>query len=147
MKDKNPPTMKNGANGMYFCLFFFAHIAPPMHAIISAIDRPVVPSHSPPTPINFMSPIPIGTVVLSPVFCRWWSYSAPMTVVSMYPNVAPITPSDNLVGNIGKNVINISPINISGNRYASGIILRLKSASEICTVQYAATSNRIIKNM
>ena len=62
MKDKNPPNRKNGANGMYFCFLVRAHMAPVMHAIISVIAKPFTPNHNPPTPISFMSPIPIGLI-------------------------------------------------------------------------------------
>ena len=116
MKDKNPPIKKNGAKGMYFCLCLCAHIAPVIHAIINASDRPLVPSHKPPTPINFMSPMPIG-VVFSPLcFCRCLSYIAPIVKVKMYPNVAAITASDKSIGKNGKKVISNIPISISGNR-------------------------------
>lgn len=83
MKDKNPPAMKNGAKGMYFCLFLCAHIAPPMQAIISAIDSPVVPSHKPPMLINLMSPIPIGVVFVFPCFRNRWSYIIPSADVKI----------------------------------------------------------------
>ena len=147
MKDKNPPVKKNGANGMCRCLFLYAHIAPVAHAIIKAIDRPLVPSHSPPMLISFISPIPIGIVVLSPCVRSRCSKMMPIIAVSVYPNVAPMMASDNWVGNAGKNVISINPISISGNRYASGIIRRLKSVIEICMAQKVAASSKNVKNM
>ena len=58
-----------------------------------------------------------------------------------------MTASDNWVGNAGKNVISINPISISGNRYASGIIRRLKSVIEICMAQKVAASSKNVKNM
>ena len=60
IQDKNPPAKKNGAKGINFCLLRCAHITPKMHAKISAIAKPVVPNHNPPTAINLISPIPIG---------------------------------------------------------------------------------------
>lgn len=60
IKDKNPPNKKKGANGMNFCRFAFAQIAPVIHAITSAVAMPDMPSHNPPTPSNFISPMPIG---------------------------------------------------------------------------------------
>ena len=62
IKDKIPPIIKKGPNGINFCFFLYAHAAPNMHAITSAIANPVGPHHSPPTAINFISPIPIGVV-------------------------------------------------------------------------------------
>ena len=122
MKDKNPPSRKNGANGMYFCLCLYAQSAPEMHAIISEIDNPIVPSHNPPTPINFMSPMPIGGVVFGFFFCSLWLNIMPIIVVVIYPNVAAKIASGNDTGN-GKKQISNKPVNISGNRYLSGIIL------------------------
>ena len=60
IKDKKLPAKKNGANGINCCFFCLAHIVPNMHAKISAIAKPVVPNHNPPTLISFISPIPMG---------------------------------------------------------------------------------------
>ena len=60
IKDKNPPNKKNGANGMNFWCFMFAHIEPVIHAMTKAAAIPVVPNHNPPTPSNYISPMPIG---------------------------------------------------------------------------------------
>lgn len=86
IKDKNPPNRKNGAKGMYFCLWFLDHIVPIMHAIINANAKPFVPSHNPPTPINLMSPMPIGDCVQLVAF----SNISPVITAMMYPNIAPI---------------------------------------------------------
>lgn len=110
------------------------------------MDKPVVPSHSPPTPISFMSPIPIGGGVFLSFFCNLWLKIVPISAVMIYPDVAPIMASDSVVGN-GKNAININPISISGKRYASGIMRRRKSWIEICAAQYAAIASKAIKNM
>ena len=46
-----------------------------------------------------------------------------------------------------KNVANINPINIKGNRYASGIIRVRKSVIEIWIAHHVASASRITKNM
>lgn len=52
--------MKNGPNGIKRARRYRAQIAPVMHAIINATANPDVPNHMPPTPINLISPMPIG---------------------------------------------------------------------------------------
>lgn len=81
---------KNGANGMNFCLFRLAHNAPKIHETINATARPFVPSHSPPTPSNFISPMPIGVSVFLFVRCMCVSNIQPIIIAIVYPNVAPI---------------------------------------------------------
>jgi hypothetical protein len=122
IKDKNPPNMKNGANGMNFWFCFRAHIAPDMPDIISASAKPPVPNHKPPIDISFMSPMPIGVSEFLLRRCMALSKINPSNADVMYPNVAPAIPV--LMSN-GKLYIPdvINPININGNKYASGIIL------------------------
>lgn len=99
IKDKNPPNKKKGAKGIYFCLFMFAQIAPDIHAIIRAIDMPYIPSHSPPIPNNFMSPMPIGVSDLGFFLRKIASNIKPINTDIIYPNVAPITASWMDIGN------------------------------------------------
>lgn len=66
-KAKIPPMIKNGANGMYFWSFLRAQMPPKIHEINIAMARPVVPSHNPPVPNNFISPMPIGDIA----FASW----------------------------------------------------------------------------
>lgn len=122
------------------------HIAPLRHAMINAHANPVVPSHIPPTPINFMSPMPIGMSA----FGLWrrirQSNVKPIIDAIRYPNVAPVTASEIDVGKL-KNVININPISINGNKKASGIIRVRKSVMEIMVAHITAHSNKIVKKI
>ena len=143
MKDKNPPTIKNGANGMNFCLFLRPQIIPKMHENTNAIAKPDVPNHNPPVANNLISPMPIGEFNLS-----WPNFSKtrPTIVANVYPITAPIT--DSAVEQIhGKKCITINPIKNNGHRYASGIILRRKSATDMRHAQNAAANNNRTKKV
>ena len=122
-KDKNPPIKKKGANGIYFCFFLMLQIYAKAHENIMAKDNPMVPSHIPPAPNNLISPIPIGGYFSC--FCIFSNIN-PTTSPRQYP-VAPPTTESAIVTGHGKNVVIISPANKNGNKYTSGIILRLKS--------------------
>ena len=132
--------MKNGANGINFCFFLYAHAAPNIHASTNEIANPTGPHHSPPTAINLMSPMPMGVSA-----CGSWrvitrSKISPITAAIMYPNVMPITPAPMSCGH-GKNVATIAPIIINGNKYASGIMRRRMSATEIFAAKYSPNIN------
>lgn len=99
IKDKNPPNKKNGANGINFCLFMFAQIAPVIHAITNAVAMPVIPNQMPPTPINFMSPMPIGDSEFGFFLRKIMSNINPIKTDIVYPNIAPITASVIGIGN------------------------------------------------
>ena len=64
-------------------------------------------------------------------------------MVVIYPNTAPITPSDVVIG-YGKKVVKHKPINISGNRYMSGIILWRISAMLILVAKNIAKNIKIM---
>lgn len=134
---------KNGANGINFCFFRFAQMPPNMHENINAIANPVVPSHNPATLNNFISPIPIGVFVLSLPKC---SNSNPIMPAKVYPVTAPTTDSVGLQIQ-GKKNTTINPINNKGKRYASGMILRRKSAIDMRQTQKNAPSNNNVKNV
>ena len=143
MKDKNPPANKKGANGMNFWCRLCPQIMPNMHENTNAMANPNVPSHNPATANNFMSPMPIGVFVLSREKC---SKIIPTIAAMAYPKTAPAT--DSAVLHIhGKKCVTINPISINGNKYASGMILRRKSATDIRHAQNAAPNNNAPKKM
>lgn len=146
IKDKNPPSKKNGPNGMYFVRCIYAQIAPVIHAMINASESPYTPSHSPPTPISFISPIPIGGYFNSLFLFSAFSNKKPIVAVVVYPKIPPSTALVISIG-YGKNTTKHSPININGNKYLSGMIRCRKSVIEICIAQYVAKSAKIMKNM
>ena len=112
-----------------------------MHANTKAIANPVVPNHNPAIANNLISPIPIGVFVLS-VAMR--SKIIPIIAANAYPKTAPAT--DSAVVQIhGKKWVIINPININGNKYASGMILRRKSATDMRHIQNAAPINKAPK--
>lgn len=127
---------------MYFCFFVAPQIMPDMHANANAPANPTDPSQMPATEINFISPMPMGGVWLG------WNFSNinPINDVNVYPATAAIAPSDGVTGH-GKNWVTTNPISNSGNRYASGIIRRRKSAREIPHAHAAAPANKIIKKI
>lgn len=98
MKVKKQPKIKNGANGIKRCLCARPHHAPIMQDIINAMDKPVVPNHSPPTPINLMSPMPIGVSYDCARRLEMYSYANPIKQDTKYPKAAPITPDSISVG-------------------------------------------------
>lgn len=120
-------------------------MAPDMHAIISAIDKPYVPSHIPPTPINLMSPMPIAGVSDDFDFGKC-SNAMPINVAIVYPNVAPKVACVKVIG-VLKKEISIKPINDNGNRYLSGMIRLAKSLRLMRMDKYAAIMINKIKNM
>ncbi len=124
IKDKNTATTKNGANGINFSFFQNPHAAPKRHANTSAMAKPVGPHHSPPTEINFISPIPIGLSDFGLRRCKILSKTSPTIADIRYPNVIPMTAALVFTGHAGKNVTKIAPIISNGNKYASGIIRR-----------------------
>jgi hypothetical protein len=142
-KDKNAPIKKKGANGIYFCLCLMFQMYANMHENIIAKDNPIVPSQTPPAPNNFMSPIPIG---------GYWSFFFSFSNIKptinpiQYPVAPPTTESEIVTGH-GKNVAVINPANKNGNKYTSGIILRLKSVVAIRQAQKSAPINIIEKNI
>ena len=145
-KAKIPPITKNGPNGIYFWRLIKAHNIPATHAITSANPKPFAPSHMPPTPISFISPRPIGGNV-SGFFLRiCQSNINPTNADIKYPNVAPIAASVMVVGQL-KNAISNNPDSINGNKYASGIIRRRKSATEINIAHIAAHTSKPIKKI
>ncbi len=111
--------------------------------ITIAIASPIVPSHIPPAPNNFISPIPIGGY-----FCFFLIFSNinPTTSPKQYPIEPPITESATVIGH-GKNVVINNPANKNGNKYTSGIILRFKSLVAIRTAQKIAPDNTKEKNI
>ena len=137
--------MKNGPNGINFCFLRYAHAAPNIHARTSAIANPVGPHHSPPTAINFISPIPIGESAFGLRCVMILSKINPTAVAIMYPNAMPTTPVWMPIGH-GKNVVTIMPIIINGKRYPSGIIRRRISVADILYPRYNANNNKITKN-
>ena len=142
-KDKNPLIKKKGANGIYFsCLFQFQMYANTQDIII-AIDNPIVPNQIPPAPSNLISPIPIGGYFS---FCFILSNINPTISPRQYPIAPPITESEIVTGH-GKKVVVKSPANKNGNKYTSGIILRLKSAVAIRTAQKIAPIKTNAKNI
>ena len=143
IKDKNPPIRKKGANGIYFSRLFQFHKYAKTHDIIMAIPNPMVPSHIPPAPSNFMSPIPIGG---NSAFFLNRSKINPTINPKQYPIAPPTTESAIVIGH-GKKVAVKRPANKNGNRYASGIIRRLKSAVAMRNAQKIAPINTIEKNM
>lgn len=68
-------------------------MAPDMHAIINAKDMPDTPNHKPPTPNNFMSPMPIGVSDFGFLRRKIASKIKPIVADMIYPNVAPVTAS------------------------------------------------------
>ena len=114
--------MKNGAKGIYCWWLRCAQIPPVMHAMINAHAMPAVPSHMPPTAINLMSPMPIGVSLVLLWVCMRLSNIIPISDAMIYPKDAPIIAVFISMGNL-KKAVSISPINISGKRYLSGIIL------------------------
>ncbi len=128
IKAKNPPTKKKGAKGIYFCFLRHAHNIPNRHAPTKAIDNPNAPNQIPPTAINFMSPIPIGAI--SEFALPHFSNIIPITEANRYPNTAPTTDSF-ILHTHGVKFTTTKPNSKSGNKYASGMILRLKSARAI----------------
>jgi len=143
MKDKNPPIKKNGANGMYFCRFLMFQRYANMQENAMAIAKPMVPNHIPPAPNNFMSPIPIGGYFSCFLMC---SNIKPIINPKQYPVAPPITESATEIGH-GKKVAVINPANKNGNRYTSGIILRLKSVVAMRYAQKSAPINTNEKNI
>lgn len=146
IKAKNPPIKKNGANGIKRCFLYIPHIVPVKQAIINAIDKPVAPSHIPPVPINFMSPIPIGVVVSVLFRLRIMSKTNPIKAAIIYPKAPATALSAEEIGQ-GKKLTISKPISKSGNKYASGIILLRKSATEINHAHSKAQINKTIKNI
>lgn len=73
-------------------------MAPVMQDMMMATDKPQGPSHSPPTPNNFMSPMPIGGVLLS--WLRFWTNSKtlPVSAPKIKPNAPPKTADDMPMG-------------------------------------------------
>lgn len=114
-----------------------------MQAIIMAIDKPMVPSHIPPAPNNFISPIPIGGY-----FCFFVNLSniKPTIKPKQYPMEPPMTASAVVIGH-GKKVVINNPANKNGNRYTSGIILCSKSFVDILTAQKMAPISIKEKNI
>ena len=112
MKDKNPPIKKKGANGIYFCFFLIFHKHANMHEMTMATDNPIVPSHIPPAPSSFTSPIPIGGY-----FSCFFIFSniKPTTSPKQYPIAPPITESAMVIGH-GKKVVVNKPANKNGNK-------------------------------
>lgn len=114
-----------------------------MQDIIIAIDNPSVPNQMPPAPNNLISPIPIGGY-----FWSFFIFSNINPIISpkQYPIAPPITESEIVIGH-GKKVVVKSPANKNGNKYTSGIILRLKSALAIRTAQKIAPIKTSEKNI
>ena len=83
-----------------------------IHANTIAIAKPMVPSHMPPAPNNFMSPIPIGGY-----FCFFVKRSNKKPTISpkQYPLAPPTIESDTVTGQGKKFVIN-NPANKNGNK-------------------------------
>lgn len=116
---------------------------PNMHANTKPIANPNVPNHKPATANNFISPMPIGVFVLS---CEKCSKIIPTIAAMAYPNTAPAT--DSAVLHIhGKKCVTTNPININGNKYASGMILRRKSATDMRHAQKIAPINNAPKKV
>lgn len=93
-----------------------------------AIPNPMVPSHIPPAPNSFISPIPIGGYFSA--FLAKCSNIKPTINPKQYPIAPPTTESAIVIGH-GKKVVVNSPAKRNGNKYTSGIILRRKSAVAI----------------
>lgn len=108
-----------------------------------AIDKPMVPSHIPPAPSNFISPIPIGGY-----FCFFVNFSniKPTVKPRQYPIDPPMTASAIVIGH-GKNVVTNNPANKNGNKYTSGIIRLLKSFVAMRKAQKIAPINIKEKNI
>ena len=137
--------MKNGANGINFCLACFPHIIPIIQDINKVIANPVTPNHTPPTAINFISPSPIG--VSDVFFLRLDSSNIkPIIAAKAYPQIAAIIASLMLVIH-GKNAAIANPSSSKGKRYTSGIMRRRQSVSDIFHAHQAAPANKIKKKI
>lgn len=74
------------------------------------------------------------------------SYATPMIADSVNPNAAPSAADFGEITH-GNHAVMTSPIISNGNRYASGIILRRRSAIAMCVTQNIANINKTIKKM
>ena len=123
-----------------------AHIPPKKQEHTSAIANPFNPNHNPPVASNFMSPIPIGVSASGVRRRRITSNTKPVIAPSAYPVNAPIAATRGLQIQFGTKFTTTKPIKKSGHKYASGMMRRRKSATEIATAHPAAAVNKIAKN-
>lgn len=123
-----------------------AHIAPKIQDNTNAIAKPFGPNHNPPVANNFMSPIPIGVSAFGVLRCRIKSNTKPTPAPNAYPSAAPNADARGPQTQKGVKLTTSNPIKNNGTRYASGIMRRRKSATEIAIAHPVAAANNSAKN-
>nr|DAU94623.1 MAG TPA: hypothetical protein [Microviridae sp.] len=118
-----------------------------MHANTRARPNPWGPIHIPPVAINLISPIPIGVSASGFLRRRIQSNTKPTIAASAYPNAAPTVAVYGPIGQKGDQVTINAPISNSGHKYASGIMRRRRSATDMRHAHHNARANNTIKKI